>query len=127
MAITLGEPALPVFLDALTHPSTAGRSKVIDPAVNFASDDVLFDLYPRCVPSVQSELRASIVRAARDDLLRRLGFTATSTEISLEPPVVTKLENSLRNAEEHKRSYIWAKASYVHFCDNVETVKAIAV
>ncbi|KAJ7881615.1 hypothetical protein B0H13DRAFT_1891279, partial [Mycena leptocephala] len=70
MAIALGRPALPILMEALLHPSTAGKAKVVDACVKYASDEHLLDVYRRCVPAVQGSLKESLskapTRTARD-------------------------------------------------------------
>ncbi|KAK7437102.1 hypothetical protein VKT23_018728 [Stygiomarasmius scandens] len=101
MASTVGKSALPILLEALVHPSNAGRNQVIAPCITFAGDDELVDVYNRCVPAVRAAIRAK---------LGRLGILgAAKDKKPLEPAIVT-LERELKECEVNEREKIWAKS-----------------
>lgn len=107
MAVALDDPAaLPIYMDALTHPSTRGRSMVVDPCIAHASDDALIDLYGRCVPFVQQQLREGLARAARFSVLEKLGVKSAPTKAVAEAEV-TVLERRLKQVVETNRESAW--------------------
>ncbi|KAJ6529571.1 hypothetical protein DFH09DRAFT_1327272 [Mycena vulgaris] len=111
MAIALGPPALPIFLEALLHPSTAGKAKVVVACVKYASDDQLLDAYPRCVPAVQNSLKESLRKAKRRDLLVSLGLSSRPTQAIVQSvePELTVLERALTTCAEYQREDAWNK------------------
>ncbi|KAJ7271605.1 hypothetical protein C8J57DRAFT_1467961 [Mycena rebaudengoi] len=113
MAIALGPPALPILLEALLHPSTAGKAKVVVTCVKYASDDQLLDAYPRCVPAVQNSLKDSLQKAKRRDLLFSLGLLSRPTEAIVQSvePELTVLESALTTCAEYQREDAWNKTT----------------
>ncbi|KAJ7615325.1 hypothetical protein FB45DRAFT_935399 [Roridomyces roridus] len=109
MAIVLGPPALPVLLDALLHPSNAGKAKIIGACVQYASDEQLLDVYRRCVPAVQSALKESFSKAGRVDLLVSMGVPRRPAHV-VEPEMVV-LERTLSSCAEHLREEAWNKTT----------------
>ncbi|KAJ6461063.1 hypothetical protein C8R45DRAFT_1029094 [Mycena sanguinolenta] len=99
MAIALGRPALPILTEALLHPSTAGKDRVIDACVRLASDDQLLDVYPRCVPAVQVSLKEGLSKAYRRNLVARLNVPPPPARAIIEPV----LERTSTAATEYQR------------------------
>lgn len=127
MAIALGPPALPILLEALLHPSTAGKAKVIVACVKYASDGQLLDAYPRCVPAVQNSLGESLRRAERRDLLASLGLSSSPAEATVQAvePKLTVLERVLTNCTEWQREDAWNKTTSVTFMIVVSDTYAV--
>ncbi|KAJ7763344.1 hypothetical protein B0H16DRAFT_1804376 [Mycena metata] len=73
MAVAAGQPALPILLEALLHPSMAGKAKVVDACVKYASDEQLLAAYHRGVPAIQTSLKESLSKADPQELLPSLG------------------------------------------------------
>ncbi|KAF5348363.1 hypothetical protein D9758_010905 [Tetrapyrgos nigripes] len=106
IAAVIGKDALPIFAEALIHPSDAGRRKAIGPFVTHASDDEVVEVYNRCVPAVQAQIAEKLDR--REEVRKRLGLPGLVRE-SAEPAIVT-LERELKECEEEQRAGIWAKS-----------------
>ncbi|KAJ7434624.1 hypothetical protein B0H11DRAFT_2296095 [Mycena galericulata] len=110
MAIVVGRPALPVLLDAVLHPSTAGKAKVVAACVKYASDEQLLDVYRRCVPAVQVSLKESLRKADRRELLTSLGVPPRPAQVIVEPEL-TVLERTLTSCAEYQREDAWNKTT----------------
>ncbi|KAJ7916400.1 hypothetical protein B0H13DRAFT_1998042 [Mycena leptocephala] len=110
MAIALGRPALPILMEALLHPSTAGKAKVVDACVKYASDEHLLDVYHRCVPAVQASLKESLSKADRQELLVTLGVPPRPAQAVVEPEL-TVLERTLTSCAEYQREDAWNKTT----------------
>jgi hypothetical protein len=112
MAIALGRPALPILLEALLHPSTAGKAKVIDACVKYAPDEQLLDVYHQCVPAVQVSLKESLKKADRRQLLESFGVPPRPAQALVEPEL-TVLERTLTGCTEYQREAAWNKTTLV--------------
>ncbi|KAJ6481913.1 hypothetical protein C8R45DRAFT_314726 [Mycena sanguinolenta] len=110
MAIALGRPALPILMEALIHPSTAGKAKVIDACVKLASDEQLLDVYHRCVPAVQISLKERLSKADRRQVLASLGVPPPPAQALVEPEL-TVLERTLTSCAEYQREDAWNKTT----------------
>ncbi|KAF7377902.1 hypothetical protein MSAN_00213900 [Mycena sanguinolenta] len=110
MAIAVGRPALPILIEALLHPSTAGKAKVMDACVKYASDEQLFDVYHRCVPAVQVSLKECLSKAGRRELLASLGVPPSPAQAIVEPEL-TVLERALTSCAEYQREDAWNKTT----------------
>ncbi|KAF8189555.1 hypothetical protein K438DRAFT_1832799 [Mycena galopus ATCC 62051] len=110
MAIAVGRPALPILIEALLHPSTAGKTKVVDACVKYASDEQLLDVYRRCVPAVQVSLKESLRKAKRREVLTSLGFPPPRAQAVVEPEL-TVLERTLTSCAEYQREDAWNKTT----------------
>ncbi|THV06884.1 hypothetical protein K435DRAFT_960144 [Dendrothele bispora CBS 962.96] len=108
MAATIGKSALPILLDALVHPSNAGRKSVIAPCVTYASDDELVEVYNRCVPAVQAAIREKLGR--RDEVRRRLGIPVKEKVKQQTDPAIVTLERELKECEENDREKLWSRS-----------------
>jgi hypothetical protein len=112
MAIAVGRPALPTLMEALLHPSTAGKGKVVDACVKFASDEQLLPVYRRCVPAVQASLKERLSKANRRELLASLGVAPPPAQAVVEPEL-TVLERTLTSCAEYQREDAWDKTTLV--------------
>ncbi|KAJ7821949.1 hypothetical protein B0H14DRAFT_1327133 [Mycena olivaceomarginata] len=110
MAIAVGRPALPILMEALLHPSTAGKGKVVDACVKFASDEQLLPVYRRCVPAVQASLKERLSKANRRELLASLGVAPPPAQAVVEPEL-TVLERTLTSCAEYQREDAWDKTT----------------
>jgi hypothetical protein len=111
MALTVGESAVALLLDALLHPSNAGRKKVVAPCVKYATDDQLVDVYHRCVPAVQAEIRAKLT--SRTEVKKRLGIPVyESKKKEAQEPAIVALEKELQAAKAQDRATVWEKHGY---------------
>ncbi|KAJ7591509.1 hypothetical protein C8J56DRAFT_935742 [Mycena floridula] len=113
MAIAMGRSALPVLLESLLHPSTSGRSTVVDACVKYGSDEEIADIYRRCVPAVQKELRDSFTKAGRLQLKTILGLPLPLPPKVAEPETAV-LEVSLKTAAEYQREEAWNKTTLAY-------------
>ncbi|KAJ7609909.1 hypothetical protein FB45DRAFT_1122555 [Roridomyces roridus] len=109
MATVLGKPALPMLLDALLHPSNAGKNRIITACIQLASDEQLRGVYHRCVPAVQMALKESFRAADRRDLLASLGVPREPAMV-VEPEIIV-LERTLASCPEHRREEAWNKTT----------------
>ncbi|KAJ7301493.1 hypothetical protein DFH08DRAFT_102225 [Mycena albidolilacea] len=110
MAIAVGRPALPILMEALLHPSTAGKGKVVDACIKFASDEQLLPVYRRCVPAVQASLKERLSKANRQELLASLGVAPPPAQAVVEPEL-TVLERTLTSCAEYQREEAWDKTT----------------
>ncbi|KAJ7920548.1 hypothetical protein B0H13DRAFT_1986834 [Mycena leptocephala] len=100
MAIALGRPALPILMEAVLHPSTAGKAKVVDACVKYASDEHLLDVL----------LKESLSKADRQELLATLGVPPRPAQAVVEPEL-TVLERTLTSCAEYQREDAWNKTT----------------
>jgi hypothetical protein len=112
MAIAAGRPALPILMEALLHPSTAGKRKVIQACVKYASDEQLLGVYRLCVPAVQGLLKESLRNAHRADLLASMGVPPRHATPVVEPELAI-LERTLTSCAEYQREEAWNKTTLV--------------
>jgi hypothetical protein len=124
MATVIGKEALPILLEALVHPSSAGRYRAIAPCIEYASDDELVDVYKRCVPAVQLAIRQNL--APRIEVKRRLGISIPAPapaksvagldqQVTLVEPAILSLERQLQSCKLYQREDVWSKSEYVIF------------
>ncbi|KAJ7026775.1 hypothetical protein C8F04DRAFT_1124222 [Mycena alexandri] len=100
MAIAVGQPALPILIEALLHPSMAGKAKVVDACVKYASDEQLLAAYHRC----------SLSKAERQELLASLGVPPRAAPDVVEPELAV-LERTLTSCAEYQREEAWNKTT----------------
>ncbi|KAJ7714141.1 hypothetical protein B0H16DRAFT_530372 [Mycena metata] len=110
MAVAVGQPALPILLEALFHPSMAGKAKVVDACIKYASDEQLFTAYHRCVPAIQTSLKESLSKADRQKLLASLGVPPRPAPDVVEPELAV-LERTLTSCAKYQREEAWNKTT----------------
>ncbi|KAJ7836926.1 hypothetical protein B0H14DRAFT_3704516 [Mycena olivaceomarginata] len=110
MAIAVGRPALPILMEALLHSSTAGKRKVIQACVKYASDEQLLGVYRRCVPAVQGLLKECLRNAHRAELLASIGVPPRRAPPVVEPELAI-LERTLTSCAEYQREKAWNKTT----------------
>ncbi|KAJ7738256.1 hypothetical protein DFH07DRAFT_841252 [Mycena maculata] len=110
MATAVGRPALPILMEALLHPSIAGKAKVVAACVKYAPDEQLLHVYHRCVPAVQVSLKESLSKADRRELLASLGVPPRPAQAIVEPELAV-LERTLTSCAEYQREDAWNKTT----------------
>jgi hypothetical protein len=116
MASTLGPPGIPFLLDAILHPSTAGKSRAIAACVSRTSgvtDEQLAEVYKKSVPATQESLRTAMKEVSRIEALRILQLWKEPRVVIFEPRCVI-LERDLKKANPRDRNSVWTASQYVY-------------
>jgi len=117
MASALGQPAIPLLLQAIIHPSTAGKSRAITACVSSSSgatDLQLVQAYQNSVPATQESLRIAMVAAGRVNALKVLQLWKEPPLVKIRDPRMVVLERDMKTAKPQERDTIWTRAGYVH-------------
>lgn len=117
MASALGQPAVPFLLDAISHQSTAGKSRAITACTSQpsgATDKQLVEVYRMCVPATQESLRTAMETAGRVEALKILQLWNEPPLVKIPDPRCIVLERDLKIAKPRDRDAIWSRAGY-HF------------
>lgn len=112
MASILGPQGIAFLLEAIVHPSTAGRARAIQGCVTGASDEQLVAAYQKSVPATQKELQEALKKGGRLEVLKALGIWK---EVKVEKPlpICVELENTLKVKPKKERETAWDKTGYV--------------
>jgi hypothetical protein len=113
MASALGQPAIPMLLDAIIHPSTAGKSRAITACVSQssgASDLQLVEVYHKSVAAAQESLCTAMVMAGRVEALKLLELWKEPPLVKVPEPRCVVLERDLKAAKPQDRDMIWSRA-----------------
>jgi hypothetical protein len=113
MASSLGQPAVPILLDSITHPSTAGKPRAITACVSQSSgatDRQLVEVYHKSVPAAQESLRIAMTMAGRVEALKILQLWSEPPPVKEPDPRCVVLERDLKSAKPRDRDTIWARA-----------------
>jgi hypothetical protein len=117
MASALGPPAIPLLLDAIIHPSTAGKHRAITACVSpssGATDGQLVETYQKSVPATQHILQAAMVAASRIGALKILQLWKEPPPVNIRDPWMVVLERDIKGAKPRDRDAVWSRAGYVH-------------
>ena len=117
MACALGQHGVPFLLDAIIHPSTAGKSLAITACVSQSSgatDGQLVEVYRKSVPATRESLHTAMVAAGRVEVLQILQLWKEPPPVKVGEPRCVVLERDLKSANPRDRDTIWSRSGYVH-------------
>jgi hypothetical protein len=115
MASALGRPAIPLLLDAIIHPSTAGKSRAIAACVAISSgatDSQLAEVYAKSVPATQESLHDGMKAAGRVEALKLLQLWKEPPPVKIREPRCVVLEGDLKSSKLQDRDAVWGCAGY---------------
>jgi hypothetical protein len=116
MACALGSLGVPALLEAILHPSVAGKFRAINACVSLtagASDAEITEVYRKSVPATRESLHLAMKGARRVEALKSLNLW-TEPSITRTEPLCVVLERDLASAALKERDLIWTRSEYLH-------------